>query len=847
MQTVDIIIEPPAITEPAVLKKPYKTALYTPTFQMPSVFMDQIDPSTLATKDKVIPLEMFHEYLFALKVIGMESDKFKRVMFNVLFYASWFPEETRREFDLAQALYKSAKISAPASLMAMEQLAAPDVGRFMRWIKEKAEDLGKAKTLNNYDAQTVAQELAVAKAWIDHLPEPEQKDLQVLFKPVYDKINSSEFDWNIGFMLRTEIESSVEKLAGIKKEEIGAVVDEMTLLPPSEGAITRLKDVLFNSYFHKKPIDPQIAEKIHDYLNRNAEALHSSNDYWYAWRYLLTLSPKYIPEFVSKHEYWHSLLVTDDENWDIYDHRDLASFVSLYSIYEDLLEDNVVPSDVEKEALLIVLKDESKHSSLLYTDYAKISSAEELKKKLATEYLRRKAHLTEDDRYSLTAHSMGESFFVTFAMKWGAEKTIAFIKKNLPKRVVSRLDTSFDIIRLALDKSPDVAKKMLGLLKNIGSEGRLEEPDDPLWKEMCDIFRGPDPYFDMQTEFVDAASYNNHILGMPDYLIKSGFGAMVKDFYYDQHPFKAVYDLPEDLRPLGNGHGYVTIDTFPNLNTTAHPDEHDIKIVLPSETEWERPEKEKYHGFLTSAIAAGDSLGIAPKAGLYAIPWKEGSIDFIPKKLLESLKEVRRLKTIDPSIGVVGLSLGLEVPKEFKDTAKGSAIYKELEQVCNELHDMGVAIVVSSGNDGNDNGHANLIGFLPHIKLVGAYYTHYTQDRKDDTKSGYSTDGMVNIYAPADPVLSYYGTERFEWMVKGGTSSAQPYVSATILLMHDVNPSLSLDECWQIIDDTADPLLGESDAKAIDPMEAILIAAKRPGSKYESERLKRLEKALIEK
>lgn len=234
----------------------------------------------------------------------------------------------------------------------------------------------------------------------------------------------------------------------------------------------------------------------------------------------------------------------------------------------------------------------------------------------------------------------------------------------------------------------------------------------------------------------------------------------------------------------------------------------------------------------------GDTLGLAPGAHLYAISSADlGSLE--PLKMAQLFEKVLSQKKKDPGITVVGISLGFEIPDKFRPCLARSKVYQKIAASLDELHGMGVLVVASSGNSGNKN-DINLLALLPHVIPVGALSTHLTLDTKDDTQSSYSTgneaSGSARFWAHADPVLYLTGAKRPQWLEKGGTSFAQPYVSATILLIKEVNPALSMDQIVHILEVTCNKSPANASVKMMDPMKAVCLAASLPGSTYTGER-----------
>ena len=375
------------------------------------------------------------------------------------------------------------------------------------------------------------------------------------------------------------------------------------------------------------------------------------------------------------------------------------------------------------------------------------------------------------------------------------------------------------MIDLLLEKDPETARAFLRELQDPSLRNQEEVNKDPLWHHFWieitgTIMSGVD-------SMRPKDRYDNFLHDLPAILLKRDYrGIIVKQFYFDNHPYAPIYAMPEDLRPTGKGTAFVSIDVF-SLS---------------------KEEGSVAHGMMTSEVAVGQELGIAPDARLYELHADVGKSETLSQILAKNLKKVIELKKKDPSIAVVGMSFGLDVPRSFREEAEKSPVFQEIRGYAETLHEMGVLLVASSGNDSSED-LFNIVGFLPHVQLIGAADSHLTMARNDDFRSPYSTGSeknqSVHFWAHADPSLLPSEKGGLQWSWRSGTSFSQPNFSGVVLLMKEVNPTLSVEDCLKILNETKDRGMNTSyPIETIDPMDALAWAAKLPGSTYQGERLK---------
>jgi len=113
--------------------------------------------------------------------------------------------------------------------------------------------------------------------------------------------------------------------------------------------------------------------------------------------------------------------------------------------------------------------------------------------------------------------------------------------------------------------------------------------------------------------------------------------------------------------------------------------------------------------------------------------------------------------------------------------------------------------VFSQGNSGPNCGTANSPGDQPKEILIGVGATDSSDRLASYSSVGPTTDGRVkpDIAAPGSSVVSasYSGDSSYQTM--SGTSMACPHVAGVIALMQSKNPSLTYDEIYSYITNSA--------------------------------------------
>lgn len=816
---------------------------------------------------KVIPLSRMDEYL-ARPEFQQEEPPEKLAMtigFNMAFYGSWFPEGLKKEFDEAhQRLERQGKPAGP-HLMNYEAMYAPNEGRFLRWIQDRMSSWNKRAeaTLRGSLSEKLNLEnsLGVTQRWEDRLSPNGWQKVHGLFAKTDELTNRRGFEWEkdinrlfeaggiFGRVIGSQIISGLTaKFAGKKEESFQLSSDLFEAGRDPEEVLKALRsdDVVY------KPLSKEWQRPVWDFLRNNLDPLSSQKVYWFAVGAFLENNPEYIPSFIEERERWVSRL---PKEYQFYGDLDVANSDEVVDIFADLFEKDKIPPEHKLTAYHYVLTD---HKIDREKDYAAIKDVQRLEERLMADHLQEIPK--EDPNFYTRGAELGNTLFLRRAREWGAQKTIDFMKGIFPEEMHAKLTLSFRVIRLFIDLDPKEIEAFLAELQDPTRRDLEAVRDDPLWKnlwgEFVTGFSLGLTLFASQ-DIALARIYNAALATLPVFLLGHGKKREVEKFYYANHPYARLYNMPDDIRPTGEI-SFVSVDEFKDPRLAAHIDKRNVTPLNGKATQWKKVKNssngaEATHGEATSAFAVGERFGLAPHAGLYIAP-----VDFereqLPSTLARNLEEVIRKKRDDPAIGVVGMSFGLAVPHVFRKEVARSRIFQKLKRVAEALHSRGVALVASSGNTGSEE-LINMAGFLPHVQLIGSLDSELTEDRSDDWRSDYTTGGdkvnPVRFLAHADPLLRPSEGEKMEWDWGAGTSFAQPHFSGVLLLMKSVNPSLTWDEIYKILEETRD--MGGTKDKwdrtvkpvlTIDPIEAIAVAAKRPGSTYHGERLERLLKHL---
>lgn len=744
--------------------------------------LSSYDSDVLCGPERVIQLPKLYQNLTA-ETQPKDEVCLDNLKDNVSFYGNWFPEETCEQFNQAHDLFENTEVTPPFIFMGFEFIGCPSPEKYLQWLEKYTDEFINDLSKYGYSLRTIDDlngVVVLASKWNNKLTVAQKKRVAGAFLKIYNSL---------------DIESL--KLVDLSNRADGLVLGISVLADVSR--------ISFDFFDKSSKEDPKVilekavtamekksseisgddAKKIYSFLTSQLE-LADNNLYPKAWKLFVLHRPEYALKLVEE---------------------------SPETLRKILREERITISPDKTENGTNSLK------PLIMERYVDL--------------LEGKGRRTPQD-YPLFL-VVAPQVFLSLAREWGVEKTIEWLDNELASHNKEGMDRIEDILMFLVEDPKINARQLLKSKKcYIPFFERLEEGLVNAAAAMNGISKSIS-----FSNFRDYVQYHLVYNGMEDVLIS---------LYKENHTYAPIFSLPKDIRPTGKGLSFVSIDLYPDIEKNKHPDKKNVKIIKIKSHEW----ADNTHGILTSSLAVGDKIGLAPEARLYVIT-KGTNTENLARSVLEALKAAKALKKKDPGVSVIGLSLGLTFPYIFRKIVEQSEIYKEMTQLCEELHKMGVAIIVSAGNSGGKL-DSNMLGYLPHVKLVGGIDSRGTQTIEDDVESHYSSggdyDNHTSFWAHSDPVITLAPIKGGFWLDTGGTSSAQPFVSATILLLKDVNPTLSLEECYKILDETSYPLktddrIGiDEKPRGINPMKAILEAAKRPGSRYSGDRLKKLEEFL---
>ena len=207
-----------------------------------------------------------------------------------------------------------------------------------------------------------------------------------------------------------------------------------------------------------------------------------------------------------------------------------------------------------------------------------------------------------------------------------------------------------------------------------------------------------------------------------------------------------------------------------------------------------------FHGSMVSGVALGRATdiavgGVAPKANLISINIRNGNNDAIARALtwVYSIKDKYKIASVNLSAGG-GLMLkrleGLPC-----DLANGGE--REIADAVTALANVGIPFVVASGNGSKVN-YVDFPACLPNVITVGSVVSYVnTIDKLNGNLPGdissYSNIGpQIDVLAPSEGVIA--ATNKNQYMIGSGTSSAAPFVAGAIALLKQYRPDITFDE-----------------------------------------------------
>ncbi|MEV4184128.1 S8 family serine peptidase [Streptosporangium canum] len=239
-----------------------------------------------------------------------------------------------------------------------------------------------------------------------------------------------------------------------------------------------------------------------------------------------------------------------------------------------------------------------------------------------------------------------------------------------------------------------------------------------------------------------------------------------------------------------------------------------------------------YHGTHVAGIAAGKkagtapSNGVAPEAGILPIqvssrfngPICEEQNTSAPCILSFTSDQKRALQYVDEvhaGLNVVAVNMSIGGGLKYKVHCAGAPLEAEILW----LKNFGVATVISSGNNGHEDGVVRP-GCIAAAVTVGATDDH-------DTPAPFSNRGpLIDLFAPGVAINSALPGNTFG--VLGGTSMAAPHVAGALALLRQAYPHLPGEKLVEKLQTTGKSIAYRSGETTVTTKRIDLLAALPP-------------------
>jgi len=207
-----------------------------------------------------------------------------------------------------------------------------------------------------------------------------------------------------------------------------------------------------------------------------------------------------------------------------------------------------------------------------------------------------------------------------------------------------------------------------------------------------------------------------------------------------------------------------------------------------------------FHGSMVSGVALGRATsvalgGVAPKANLISINIKNGNNDAIVRAINWVLTVKDKYK-----IAAVNLSAGLLLPRPRGATNPCDLLFggeKELSDGITALHNAGIPFIIAAGNDYQVN-QVNFPACIPKAITVGSVVSFVAPDnlqfgnRVGDITNYSNIGPEIDVLAPSEGIAA--ATNKGNYMIGSGTSSAAPFIAGVIALLKQAKPTATVDE-----------------------------------------------------
>lgn len=369
--------------------------------------------------------------------------------------------------------------------------------------------------------------------------------------------------------------------------------------------LSPLEKLKFLDKIIREKLPRRVLDAIWDFCVEKHQELYEWSDYWFFMEHFLEGHPEYVSQFLDRTDQWFSLKPSDD-----YGDTDKASEFQIFQTYDYLLTRNIIPEERKKEVYFLLIEHDFKklHASddQLVWQIASLETltTEEIEHRMIADYIHRKLSVDSDTSLVLL-DSLGKYFLESLSQKHSADEIVDLFIAILPPELTQNLNLTRLLLKVAVDHSEEDAKKLLSYYQDNNHWPRDDINNDKLWPFVWDHILPIFGFYYDPNAFYPENAFEVLMARVPNLLQELKMNSLLQEYYSTNHPYAALFNLPEDLRPTGKDLGYVCIDYFHNPRTNPHRDKKKVVVFRDKKAIWV-PDDGSSHGLGVSTLAVGD-------------------------------------------------------------------------------------------------------------------------------------------------------------------------------------------------------------------------------------------------